>query len=301
MGQLLNIFVNVITPVFALSALGYLVGPRLGLEARSLARYTYYLLVPSFVFNVITTAEVDPGLMLRMVGYIVLVELAVGGLAVLTGVLLRKSADMTAAFVLLATFPNVGNFGLPIVEFHLGRDGLLPATVYFLVVVVVGFLVGVLAAGWRKGGASTAVISVLKTPALMAAVPALLINAFDIAIPLPISRAVGLLGSALVPTMLISLGVQLAGARLVRLNGDVLIGALIRLLGGPALALALVGLFGLSGIERAAGVIQQGMPAAVLCAMIAVEYDLLPEYVTTTVLVSTLGSVITVTILLAIL
>jgi len=69
---------------------------------------------------------------------------------------------------------------------------------------------------------------------------------------------------------------------------------------GPALALALAPLFGLDGIERAVGVLQAAMPAAVLASIIAVENDLLPEFVITTVLFSTLLSIVTLTIVLAI-
>jgi hypothetical protein len=41
------------------------------------------------------------------------------------------------------------------------------------------------------------------------------------------------------------------------------------------------------------------MPAAVLASIIALENDLLPEFVTTTVLFSTLASIVTLTLVLA--
>jgi hypothetical protein len=40
------------------------------------------------------------------------------------------------------------------------------------------------------------------------------------------------------------------------------------------------------------------MPAAVLASIIALEYKLLPEFVTTTVLFSTLYSILTLTVIL---
>ena len=36
--EIAQIFLNVITPVFALVLIGYVAGPRLGLEARTLSR-----------------------------------------------------------------------------------------------------------------------------------------------------------------------------------------------------------------------------------------------------------------------
>jgi predicted permease len=54
-------------------------------------------------------------------------------------------------------------------------------------------------------------------------------------------------------------------------------------------------------LERNAGVLQAGMPTAVLASIIALEYDLLPDFVTTTVLFTTIASVITLTIWIVIL
>ena len=45
---------------------------------------------------------------------------------------------------------------------------------------------------------------------------------------------------------------------------------------------------------------QAAMPAAVLTSIIALEYDLLPDFVTRTVLFSTLASVVTLTLILAV-
>jgi predicted permease len=75
----------------------------------------------------------------------------------------------------------------------------------------------------------------------------------------------------------------------------------VRLIAGPALALALAAPFGLTGITASIGIIQAAMPAAVLASIIAVENDLLPSFVIATVLFSTLASLITLAVVLALL
>ena len=149
---------------------------------------------------------------------------------------------------------------------------------------------------WASFKTTGRVTAVLKTPALIALVPALLVNGAGITPPLMVERVVGLLAAAMVPTMLVALGVQLAATKRMIFNRDVLLAAGIRLLIAPFLALVLAGLFGLTGLERNAGVLQAGMPTAVLASIIALEYELLPEFVTTTVLFSTIASIITLTI-----
>ena len=297
--ELLQIFFNVITPVCAVVLLGYVAGPRLQLEARTLSRYAYYLLIPAFVFNVISTAEIEAEAAAQMIGYMVAVMLACALLGFGVAKLLRRSREVVAAFVVTAVWANVGNFGLPIIQFHLGEAALVPATVYFLAALTVAFVVSVSAAAWGRGGGFTAVVDVLKTPALLALVPAVLINWLALPVPLPVERVAGLLGAAMVPTMLVTIGVQLSEMKQIKLTADVVWMSLIRLLGGAGLAFLFAAVLGLSGLLRGAGILQASMPIAILASIIALEYDLRPDLVTTAVLFSTLLSIITLTLLLA--
>lgn len=298
--QLLSIFFNVIAPVFALVALGRFVGPRLNIEARSLSRAAYFLFIPAFVFSTLSQATIEAALAARMISYTVITHIIVAFAGFLIAWLLGKSAKMIGAYTLIAVFGNVGNFGFPIIQFHLGEAAIEAATVYFLGILVVSFIIGVVAANWHKGGSAAAVLEVFKTPALIATVPAVIFNWFDIPVPIMLDRIVGLLGQAMVPVMLVALGVQLANTKSLRLDQDTVIASAVRLLISPALAFALVGFFGLDGIERGAGIMQAAMPAAVLTSIIALEYDLLPDFVTRTVLFSTLASVVTLTLILAV-
>ncbi|MCA9999054.1 MAG: AEC family transporter [Anaerolineales bacterium] len=299
--QLGEIFFNVISPVFALVLIGYIAAPRLGLEARTLSRFAYYILVPAFVFNIMSSATIEAELATRMLVYILLVHLACALLGYGVARLLRRPPAMVGAYVLVAVFGNVGNFGLPLIEFRLGQAALIPATVYFLAIIIVAFVIGVAAANLQKGGSLGAILAVFKTPALLALPPALLVNGLNLTPPLLLTRITGLLGGAMVPTMLVALGVQLAATKALTIDRDVVVASGLRLLGGAALALLIVIPFGLTGLERGAGVLQSAMPTAVLASIIALEYDLLPDFVTTAVLFSTLASVITLTLLMALL
>lgn len=299
--QLLPIFLEVIAPVFALVLIGYFAAGPLGLQARTLSRYAYYLLVPAFVFDVLIDAELSLGDALTMIGYGLLIQSAAVLLAFVVARALRRPPAMVAAFVLLAGFPNVGNFGFPIIEFHLGSEALSLATVYFLVMMTSGFVIGVAAAAWVRGGRLGAVVAVLRTPAILALIPALLVNVTDLALPLALTRVTGLLGAAMVPTMLITLGVQIRSMKRSPLGLDMVTAGALRLLGGALIALVLAVPFALSGLVRDVGVIQASMPSAVLTSLIALEHDLLPEFVTSTVLFSTLASVVTLTVVLALL
>ncbi|MBX3050245.1 MAG: AEC family transporter [Caldilineaceae bacterium] len=292
--ELAAIFLNVVTPVFALVLIGALAGRWLDLETRTLTRFAYFLLTPAFVFNIIGKADISAALALRMIGFIAVVEIGLALLGFVVARLLRRPRKLVGAYVLIAVFGNVGNFGLPLIEFRLGPDALIPATVYFVSVSMIAFTIGVAAATGSQGSKLNALFSVLKTPAIIALPFALLFNATG-GPPLFLERIAGLLGSAMVPTMLVTLGVQLAQMKNFHFSADMFIASGVRLLGGPLLALLLVIPFGLTGLERGAGILQASMPSAVLASIIALEHDLLPDFVTPTVLLSTLLSLVTLT------
>jgi malate permease and related proteins len=297
---LLPVFLQVVAPVFAIVAVGWGLGPRLGLDARTLSRSAYYVFVPAFTFDVISRSTVPMASAGRMAAYAVATHLAFAAIAFAVARLLRRSREMTAAYVMLAVFGNVGNFGLALIRFRLGDAALAPATIYYIVILLTSFVVCVGAAAWVRGGGFSAIASVFRTPALLVAVPAVLVSATGLQLPLLVTRSVGLLGGAMIPTMLFVLGVQLAQARALRPTVDVAAVAALRLLAAPAIAWLAAGTFGLTGLERAAGILQAGMPSAILVAIIATEHDVVPGFVTTAVLYSTLASVATLTLLLSV-
>jgi predicted permease len=297
--KLLTIFVNVVTPVFGVVLIGYFAGPRLKLQARTLSRASYYIFLPAFVFDIISQADVEIGLATKMIVYTFVVHVACAGLGFVIARLMGHLREMVAAYILIAVFGNVGNFGLSLIEFRLGPDGLAFGTVYFLVIHVTAFTISVAAASWARHGKANAIVSVLKTPTLIAFVPAALFWITQAELPLFLARMTGFLRAAAIPVMLVTLGVQLAEAGKPELNLDVLTASAVRLLGGPILATILIIPFGLTGLARGAGILQASMPPAVLTSIIAIEYDLVPKFVTTTVLFATLVSLITLTVIIS--
>jgi len=300
MPALFSLFLTILLPVFTLVALGAVAGPRLQIDARSISKLAYYILSPAFLFNVLSKATFDPALVARMYLYILLVTVAMGIVAFLLARLLRCPPDRTAAFVLVAVVGNVGNFGIPITQFRFGAPGLEFGSLYYLFLSIVGFTLGVSAATWNRNRGWRVLLAVFKTPSILAAIAAVLVNWIGWGVPLFVDRAVGLLANAMIPSILLTLGMQLARMGRPKLERDVFVAALVRLLCGPLFALALAAPFALTGVVRGAGVLQASMPSAVIGSLIALEHNLEPDFVTTVVFVSTLTSALTLTFVLAI-
>lgn len=298
MAELLSIFADILAPVFLIVALGLVTGRILDLDPRPMARVAYFLLAPAFIFEVLAGSSIGGDTLAKMVFVLTVTSMLLAGMGVIVGRLLGRSRTVTAALVLVAVFGNVGNFGLPIVAFQFGEDALDLAGVAFLTVNVIAFLIGVTAATWERVHPARAVLTAVTTPAVLVVPFAMLANATDATLPLFASRVVGLLADAMIPVMLLALGLQLAGMRRPRLGSDVVVGSALRLIAAPAVAAVLVAAVGLDGTPGGVTILQSAMPAAVFTALIAIEHELEPDLVTTIVLVSTIASAATLAVVL---
>jgi malate permease and related proteins len=301
MTEFFAVFLNVIMPVFGIVILGFLLGGRLALQAQTLNRVAYYVFVPAFIFQAIGNSRIPLGNAAKMVCFIMVAHLLAALIAGGIGWLLGRSKEMIAAFVMIAVFGNVGNFGLAVIRFRLGDAAVPPATIYFVAVIVTAFVVCVGAAGWARGGRRGALSGLLRTPALWATVPALLVSQGGVTVPLMLSRMIGLLAEAMIPVMLFALGLQLLEQRRVHFSLDAVVASAARLLLAPALAALVAVPFALNRTDYASGVLQAGMPTAILVAIIAKEYKIVPEFVTSVVLFSTLVSLVTLSLIMVML
>ena len=104
--------------------------------------------VPALVFNIISGAKIEVELALQMVSFIFAAQIAVAFLGFLVGMVLGRTKEILAAYVLIATFGNVGNFGLQLIKDRLGEIPRVPATVYFMANLFISFVICVGEASW---------------------------------------------------------------------------------------------------------------------------------------------------------
>jgi predicted permease len=196
-------------------------------------------------------------------------------------------------------FSNGGNFGLPLVSFAFGALALAHASVFFLTGAVLTFVLGSYIAAAGRRSPFEAMVGVLKMPIIYAAVLALATKAAHVELPMMLGRPVALLSGAALPTMILILGMQLERAKLPRRVGPLAIAIATSLLITPLVALGLCHWLGLDGPARQAAVTLSAMPVAVSTTILALEFDVEPDFVTGAVFVSTILSPLTLAPLIA--
>ncbi len=299
MSSLVILFVNNLLPIFLVAGAGLLIGKKFDISPRSISRVTFYLFSPCLLFNLIMENEVSGPDILRMLVFASLIALIVGLFSWGVGRLLRLDRRMLSALLITSILINAGNLGLPLVKFAFGDEALSYAALYFVANVILTNTAGIFIASMGTATPLDSLRSLLKVPAIYMLAIALVIKGSGWMLPVPLERAMGLLGDAAIPGMLVVLGLQF---QKVRWSGQSLalgVAYSARMLLAPALAILLCPYFGFTGAARQAAVLESAAPAAVLGTILATEYDVEPSFVTMVVFFDTLVSPLTLTPLLA--
>jgi predicted permease len=296
---LITIFANDIVPVFLIATAGYLVARYAKADVATLTRVAFFALLPCLIFTLIVTSSITGGDVRKLIMAAAIIIAAMALIAFSLSKLLGLGQSERAAFMLVVMFSNGGNFGLPLVGFAFGAEALAHASVFFLTGAVLTFVVGSYLAAAGRHSALDAFMGVLKMPIIYAALLALIVKSSGLVLPAMVLRPVTLLSGAALPTMILILGMQLERATMPRRVLPLVVGIGTSLLVTPVIAIALCAWIGLDGPARQAAVTLSAMPVAVSTTILALEFDVEPDFVTGAVFVSTILSPITLAPLIA--
>jgi malate permease and related proteins len=296
---LLSIFANDVLPIFLVASVGFLLARFLHADVKTLSRVAFNALAPCLVFNLLITSKISAEEFGRMVLFTFCVVLGIGLIGWLITRSLRLGQAMTSAFLIVVMFSNGGNYGLSVSSFAFGQEALARATIYFVTSTVLMYTVGVFLASSGQSSARKALTGVFKVPAVYGVIAAAIVMVTQTQLPPPVMRPIKLLSDAALPIMMMVLGMQLERAALPQRPLLVGLATVLTLVVTPLLGFAWVYILGLSGAARQAAMLEASMPTAVVTTILALEYEIVPSFVTGVVFVSTLLSPFTVTLLIA--
>lgn len=296
---LLGIFASDILPIFVIAGVGFLLARYIGVQVQTVSRVTFHALAPALVFNSLTTSTLTGFEFGRMVAFYALVAASAGVMARLAAIPLRLDRASLSAFLLVVVCSNSGNYGLPVALLAFGREALTFASVYFIASSIFSYTGGILMAASGRRSVGQALVGVLRVPAVYGALAAAVVLALGLRVPDPIARPATLLSDAALPMMILVLGMQLERVTWPERPDMVIVASLLSLIATPLAAFGVAHLLGLQGAAFQAGVLQASMPTAVITTILALEFDVLPNFVTSVVCVTTLLSPLTLTLLIA--
>jgi hypothetical protein len=294
--EVVSLLVEVVLPVFLVSAVGGVVGWRFGLEVRPVNRVALYAAVPALAFRTLANLDLGAGQAGRLLaGYGLYLVVAA---ALAATVAARWPARARRALIGTTMLANAANLNLPVALFALGPAGLERALILFVATSIVMYAVGPALLG-RPARPAQALRTVATFPVLWAVLAGAAVNVSDLALPVTLERAVDLLADAAIPMVLLALGVQLASTPTLLPSGRAWTGVALKLVVGPALAAVCGTLVGLGGLDLAVLILIGAMPTAVNVAMLSIEFRGEAEQASATVVAGTALSLVTLPLLLA--
>jgi predicted permease len=294
-------FVQGVLPVLLIGGLGYLVGRARSLELAPITGLTVLILSPAIVFDSLARAALPRDLLLRLVLHVVLQLAAVWLLTVLVARLVGWSGPSQGGLLLATLFANSGTVGLPLTFFAFGSEGLAIAGGWFAVMAIGSSTIAPYLAARANVGVRRALVRVGRQPMIYAVVAGVIVNLSAWSLPVPVAQASQLLGGGAMAIMLLLVGLQLTRLTVREEAPGAALATAIRLLAVPPIAWVAGRLVGLEGMALAVAVLQASTPTAVTSALWALEFDARPALVSAAVVLSTVVSVVTLTVLLAVL
>ena len=180
----------------------------------------------------------------------------------------------------------------PVCLFAFGETGLALGIVFFSISLSLNLVIS----PWVAAGSGSPLV-IFRSPIVYAVTVTFVFVFFQVEPPLWLTNTTSLLGSMVVPLMLVTLGVSLSRIEVSAIYMNTW-PSLIRLIVGFSVGWLVTELFDLEGIVRAVVIIQSAMPIAVFNYLFAARYQQKAEQVASMVVLSTLASFATLPALL---
>ncbi len=309
------VITEVILPIFSIIFLGFLLRRFGGVQPKPFSRTQLYVLSPALVFSAMARADGMTLTVIKIFFYIAILSGIILGVAQGIAYLMKGRREDRQAMSLAAVFMNSGFYGIPVCMLAFGDIGFVYATGYVVASSILQSTLGIFIASAGQKRVAEAILTPLKVPLIWAIVVARLASHFDALPPEPFMKMINLLGQSAIPIGLLLLGMQLEGVvkDLVARRKDAaagvdlggmsyvkggLIAAALRIVGGFGLALVIVRFFDFDPILEKVIIVESAMPTAVNVVVYATEFKCGPKLVAVAILAATLGSMVSVTLIL---
>jgi len=299
----------VVLPIFALILVGYLCrkSGKLGPTAASeINRMVVWLCLPALLFKVTATAtwsEIwQPGFILAFG----LGTLAMFAATVAWRMLNGHSLVSSSIDGLSAGYANTGYIGIPLCALVFGQPGLQPALISTLIVVCVLFAIAVICieVGLQQEkhlGRAVAVVlrALAKNPLVIAPLAGAVWATTGLGIAVPVVHFLDMLAAATTPCALVSLGLFLAQKTSGERTSNPWPLVAMKLVGQPLVTWVLAfKVFALQPMWATSAVLLSALPTGTGPFMLAEYYNREAGVISRVILISTVGSLITLGMLL---
>ena len=307
----LAVIVEALVPVAFVILLGFLAG-RLGVikpdSGSVLASLALDFCLPALLFA--ATAKMS---LAELENWRFFLGIAVGLLSIyvialiVARVAFRQPIAASSLQALNSGFPNMAFMGVPVLTAVIGTSATVSVVIGNLIssFVLLPLTLTLLEAGKPQSGAGRAIVAwksvlgAIKQPLVWAPLAGIVLSVAQIPLPQVASKSLDLIGESTSGVALFALGLVLSGQKL-HIGVPALLNVVFKVLAQPAAMWLLAVLLGVTGVYRREMVLLGALPTASMTAMFAVQYNVYVAESDATILLSTLISVATLGICIAV-
>ncbi len=296
------VFVNVLLPVFLIAGSGYLLARLTHIKSYGLVKVVFYILSPCLIFYSLYSQQVSEGTIASLVIFVVSLHTILFIIGFVLFRLLHWDDDSRVAGILALFLNNSGNYGLPILLFAFGNKGFQFGVLYVVVHAALQAIIGVGIASWKKGMKIGKLLrNVVSVPWFYALIIALVLRRTGTVLPGSVIKPIEMLAQAAIPVMLMLLGIQLAQVKITTVLPRATVASALKLIIPPFLAWGLTVALGIHGLLRSVLIIEGSTPTAVNALLLSLQYNRRPDLTASILLLTTVGNLVTMTVLLTLL
>ena len=267
-----------------------------------LNKIVMYILMPCMIFSALYSADMSLLPTLGILPFVILTA-SIGSGVISYIVLKRLHYDDKKIWSVLVTvmIANTAFMGYPVTLGVYGHPGFLRAIFCDLATTCMFLLLSFVLVLKFGGTVKRAFREILLFPPLWAVVLGISFNLLNIPIGPVLDKTVNYLADGAIPLIMISLGLSIELGGLARSKAMVIFTSIVKLGVFPLIALIVVSLLGLTGLQHDVGIIEAAMPSGMLSLLLAITYKLDYELTSDCILINTVISLITLPIIMTLL
>jgi malonate transporter len=307
-GPAIEAIIDVVLPVFAIIAAGWLCG-RLGLlgddASQALNGFVYFAALPALFFGAMATVPLSQTFNLPYILDYMGTIVALGLITWLVGRrLFPGKGDVLGLQNMSALFANTGYMGIPLLLAAFGSVGKLPPIIATVVngAIVMAFYIALVEyhqsdAQHRAKVFGDAALGVVKSPLVISAALGILWSGVGAPVPVFLAKFCEILGAAAPPSALFAMGLFLVGKSFRGNLKEIGLLTALKLVVHPLLAWGMLLLLPLDDVWAKSLLVLTALPTGSLVFVLSSRYGVYTQRSTGVILASTLVSVATLSLL----
>ncbi|PYF03710.1 AEC family transporter [Ureibacillus chungkukjangi] len=294
-----EIIVTIILPMFVLIISGTALNYKFNLNLNTLSNILIYFFLPIVCFFNIYNTSFEKAIIINIILYVVLYNVSLIVLTILYGKRLNLTFEESATFKNGAVLSNSANYGIPVSNLVFKTDPVGTSVQVIIAVIqnVLTYTWGFLNASSVNGKISKEQIKkMLKIPIIYGLLLAVIMKLFNLPIPSVLEIPLKQIDDGFIAIALLTLGAQISFKGMKQVDKVVVNAIIIRVLFSQVISLLILFSLGITGLLAKALFLSSSFPSNRSAALIALEYNNVPDKAAAIVVYTTILSPFTVAI-----